>query len=115
MAKKSKKMSISLFITLLVVVVGAVCGFFVTQKITENDKFEIIANKEIEIKVGEEYIDNLDEVVVISFGKDISDKVVSESNFDNSVPGQYYIKYTVNNFRFKGIERFRIINVVEEV
>ena len=106
-------MSISLIISVLCIVVGAVAGYFTLQKLTENDVFEITANKVVEINVGEEYIDNLEEVKVISFGKDISNKVKSESNLDNTTPGQYYIKYTVNDFRFKGNERFRIIKVVE--
>ena len=113
MAKKSTKMSISLFITLFCIVIGAIAGYFTLKKVTENDVFEITANKVVEIYVGEDYVDNLEEVRVISFGKDISHKVKAETNLDNTTAGQYYIKYTVDNFRFKGVERFRIIKVVE--
>ena len=51
--------------------------------------------------------------IVISFGKDISDKIFAENTIDNTTPGQYYIRYTVDNFRFKGVERYRIVKVVE--
>jgi len=112
--KKSKKMSLSLLITLILITVGGVGGYFTLQKVTENDVFEITANKVVEIEVGQDYVDNLEEVKVISFGKDISDKVVvAENTINKNTPGQYYIKYAVDNFRFKGIERFRIIKVVE--
>lgn len=109
--KKSTKMSISLIITILALVVGAVCGYFLSQKLTENDKFEIIGEKVIEVEIGGSYQD--EGAVVISFGKDISDKIIVETNVDYTTPGKYYIKYTVDNFRFKGIERYRTINVVE--
>ena len=110
--KKSTKMSISLIVTLFLLAVGVVCGYFVTQKITENDKFEINGEKVVEVEVGGSYEDT-EGVTVISFGKDLSKLVKTETNVDFSTPGQYYIKYTVDNFRFKGIERFRIIKVVE--
>ena len=42
--KSSKKKSVGLIITILVVALGALAGFFATQKLTENDKFEIFQN-----------------------------------------------------------------------
>lgn len=109
--KSSKKKLLSLIITLVVVIGGAVGGYFVAQKITENDKFAIIGEKVIEIEVGEEYVD--EGAIVISFGKNISDKIIVENTIDNTTVGEYYIRYTVDNFRFKGVERYRIIKVVE--
>lgn len=108
--KKSTKMSVSVIVTILALVIGAVCGYFVSQKLTENDKFEIVGEKVIEVEVGGTYED--EGAIVISFGKDLSDKIKTETNVDYSTEGQYYIKYTVDNFRFKGIERYRIIKVV---
>lgn len=110
--KKSTKMSISLIVILIILIVGAVAGYFVAKKVTEDDKFVLVGEKVIEVEVGGSYED--EGAIVISFGKDISDKVkVDTSNVDYSTVGEYYIKYTVDNFRFKGIERYRIIKVVE--
>ena len=109
--KKSAKMSVSLIVILLLVAVGAVCGYFTAQKLTENDKFEIIGERIIEVQVGGTYED--EGAVAVSFGKDLSDKIIVENVVDFNTPGQYYIRYTVDNFRFRGIERYRIINVVE--
>lgn len=110
--KKSTKMSITLIVILLLLAVGAVAGYFTAQKITEKDKFVLIGEKTVEVEVGGSYQD--EGAIVISFGKDISDKVkVDSSNVDYTTVGEYYIKYTVDNFRFKGIERYRIIKVVE--
>lgn len=109
--KKSTKMTFSLILTLLLLAVGAVCGYFVAQKITKNDKFEIIGERIIEIEVGEEYTD--EGAVAISFGKNLSNKIIVENTVDNTVVGEYYIKYTVDNFRFKGVARYRIVKVVE--
>ena len=109
--KNSKKKSWALFISVLLIVIGGVGGFFAAHKLTAGDKFEIIGEKTIEITIGSEYID--EGAVAISFGKDISDKIKVDNTVDTSVAGQYYVRYTVDNFRFKGIERYRTVIVVE--
>ena len=114
MAKKqTKKMSWPVVLIVLAMVVAAVAGFFTAQKLTENDKFELIGDKVVEVEVGGTYQDQGKGAQVISFGVDLSEFVKTENNIDFNTPGQYYIKYTVDNFRFKGIARYRIINVVE--
>lgn len=111
MAKKSKKMSLSMIFILIGIVICAVAGFFTAQKLTQGDKFELIGEKIIEVEVGGSYDDQ--GAKVISFGQDLSALVQTENNIDYSTPGEYYIKYSVDNFRFRGIVRFRIIKVVE--
>ena len=110
--KSSKKKSVGLIITILVVALGALAGFFATQKLTENDKFEIVGEQFVEVALNSEYND--EGAVVISFGKDISNKIIVENTVDTSVAGEYYVKYTVDDFRFKGVERYRVVTVVED-
>lgn len=109
--KRKSKKSFGLIFCVILIAIGAVCGYFVSQKVTENDKFEIVGEKVIEVEVGGTYTD--EGAVVISFGKNLSSKIKTENNIDFSTAGQYYIKYTVDNFRFKGVARYRIIKVVE--
>ena len=108
--KKSKRSSIILSLICIFILIGGVCGYFVSRKLTENDKFEIIGEKIIEVNIGESYTD--EGAIAISFGKDVSDKIKTESNVDYTTEGVYYIKYSVDNLRFKGIERYRTIKVL---
>lgn len=115
MSKKAKKGNIKNFtlaVLVILLAIGCVGGFFLANYITKNDKFEIIGEKTIVLTLGETYED--EKAVVISFGKDISDKVVSENNIDYSVAGEYYIKYSVDDFRFKDVYRYRYILIKEE-
>lgn len=111
---KSKMMLIAMVI---VFIVGGVCGYFVTNYITRNDKFEILGEKNIVLVLGEEYgeEEGTAGAVVISFGRDISDKVVAESNIDYEAVGDYYIRYSVDDIRFRGVYRYRYIEIVESL
>lgn len=110
MAKGKAKKSLK-FIVLLVLIAGAiVCGFFTAKHITRNDTFEIIGERTVTIQVGQVYEDQ--GAKAISFGKDVSSKITAESNVNNMEEGSYYIKYTVDDIRYKNIERYRIVIVV---
>ena len=112
MAKnKTKKRSISFILLTIVFVICVVGGYFVAKYLTQNDVFEIIGEKRIEIMVGQTYHD--EGARAISFGKDISDKVKSESTVNNEVAYTYYIKYTVDDIRYRGVERYRIVVVID--
>lgn len=108
MAKiKSKKQNIGIFAIIFLLVLGGVAGFFTAKHITRNDVFEIIGEQTITLSVGETYQD--EGAKAVSFGKDISSKIVSENNIDYLAVGTYYIRYTVNDIRYRGIERYRVI------
>lgn len=110
MAKgKSKKKGTGLIAVIVLLAIGGVAGFFTAKHITRNDVFEIIGEQTITLSVGETYQD--EGAKAISFGKDISSKIVSETNVDYSTVGTYYIKYTVDDIRYRGIERYRVIVV----
>ena len=107
--KNDKKRQIFLFSMVIMLVMGAVVGYFIGKAVIKNDEFVIIGNDVVEIYVGQTYQD--EGAKAISFGKDISSKIETESNLNQNEEGQYYIKYTVNNIRYKGVERYRTIIV----
>ena len=103
------------FVLLLFALVFVGCGiggYFLSTNMIKNDKFEIIGEKTINLTLGETYQD--EGAVAISFGKDITDKILSENNIDFTKPGQYYIKYTVEDARYKDVCRYRTV-VISEV
>lgn len=107
--RKSKKQGIGFIAAVLLLAVGGVVGFFTAKHITRNDVFEIIGEQTITLSVGETYQD--EGAKAISFGKDISSKIVSDTNVDYSTVGTYYIRYTVDDIRYRGVERYRVIIV----
>lgn len=111
--KKSVKNNPILF--LVFVIVFAVCGvggYFFSNHMIGNDKFEILGEKTINLTLGERYED--EGAIAISFGKDITDKIQTENTIDFERPGQYYIKYSVDDIRYNGVYRYRTI-VISEV
>ena len=111
--KSAKKRPLTFLLMVALLLGCGVGGYFTASAICKNDCFEIIGEKEVVLTVGETFVD--EGARAISFGRDISDKiVVAENTVDTEKAGQYYIKYTVDDFRFKGVERYRIV-IVEEV
>ncbi len=91
---------------------GCVGGYFAANHITRNDTFEVVGEKTVTIQLGDTYED--EGAIAISFGKDISSKIVAEDNIDFATAGQYYIKYTVEDIRYSGLSRYRTIIIVDE-
>lgn len=109
--KAVRKHRVIIFLFVLIFAGLGVGGFFVAKHITRNDKFEIVGEKTINLTMGQTYED--EGAVAISFGKDVSAKIKVEDNIDYATPGQYYIKYTVDDVRYKEICRYRIIIISE--
>ncbi len=107
---KSKKGRIFFVVILLFVIVAGIGGYFTAKSITANDTFEIIGDREITLYVGEDYHE--EGAIAISFGQDISDKIKIEGTVDTQTEDTYYIKYTVDDIRYRGVERYRIVKVV---
>ena len=105
--KQRKAHPVAFLIVVIFLVIGAVAGFFTTKYLTRNDKFEIIGDQTITLNIGETYED--EGAVAISFGKDISADIKVENNIDNTKEGRYYIKYTIDNFRYNGVVKYRYI------
>lgn len=124
-SKQLKKVSGgALFLAVLLLIGGAVGGYFGVKYLTKNDCFEFIGEDEITLTLDQTYTD--EGVKVIAFGQDDSDKVevkVDEKlkqNTDGSYyateEGTYYIIYTVNNLKYGSIfkiQKIRLITFVE--
>ena len=105
-------------------VISIVAGVFAEKFITRNDCFVLSGTKNYEIQVGESgstYTYMEEGFKVISFGKDMSDKVEIKTNmtknddgfytFDTSVEGEYYMIYTINSLKYGNIKRVRTFTV----
>lgn len=109
-ALKKANEKIVLCLTIFIVL-GAAIGYFTTNHLTKNDTFSLIGEKDITLNINQEYIE--EGVNVISFGKDLKEQVVIESNLDTTKEGEYTIIYTIkNSFKYKDIKRVRYIYVV---
>ncbi len=131
-ARKIKKLGFkAILIILLVTIIGGAIGVGACYFVCRNDCFEIIGEDHIERVLKAEdkeltskniYID--EGVKVISFGRDVSDKVYIETdlikNEDGSYiatePGTHYIVYKVDDIKYGKIftiQRIRLIDFVE--
>lgn len=123
--KNVRKMgSLTIFLAVLFLVLGAGAGYFTISTICKNDTVEVLGNKEIVLTGGsstETYVD--EGFKAVAFGKNISKNVQIESNLPNengvytidlSAEGEYYIKYTIKHFKFGEVVKYRTI-IVEEV
>lgn len=102
---------LTLFFVVLFLVLGAVGGYFGYTYLTKTDTFELVGEKEITISVGETFTD--EGFKAVAFGKDVSNKVEIDGQVDTSTEGTYVLTYTVNNLKYKGVKRCRVVNVVE--
>ncbi len=102
---------IVLVIVVLCLVVGLVVGWISYKSVTKNDTFILIGQKEITLNVGDVFVD--EGVKVISFGNDISNNVKVEGEVNTLKAGEYVLTYTVNNFKYNGVKKIRVVKVVE--
>lgn len=109
--KQKKAHPIAFLLVVLFLAVGAVCGYFVTKHLTRNDKFEILGEQTIAINLGEDLPQD-EGAIAISFGRDISSRIVVEDNINTEKAGRYYIKYTVDDIRYNGVVKYRYIIIL---
>lgn len=134
--RKLKKLGFrAILIILLVTLIGACIGAGACWFVCRNDCFDIIGKDEITLEItinqkqGNEmitvpnkYVD--DGVRVVSFGRDVSDKVQVETNLKQNTDGSYYadevgtyhIIYKVDDIKYGKIftiQRIRLITFVE--
>ena len=122
--KKIKRIHpLSFLVWILALALGVGAGVGACALICRNDGFEILGKSEIQIPVEEgktyDYTDK--GVKIVSFGKDISNRVKINTNMietddgvytvDASEEGLYYIIYTVDDPRYGDIKRVRTITV----
>ncbi len=123
--KKVKRMNgFTLFFCILALAGGMAFGVWGYGFICADDCFEVVGEKEYVIELGApEFTFNDRGAKVIEFGRDISDKVKVETNMtelgdgkytaDTTVPGKYYIKYTVDSPKYGNICRIRTFTITE--
>lgn len=117
--KKARKVNIlTAFICLVSLVVGVIAGIFGYRYICRDDRFELRGKKQIVVELGaSEFVYRDAGANIIEFGRDISGQVVTETNMtdlgggkytvDTTIPGRYYIKYTVDSPKYGEVCRIR--------
>lgn len=108
--KKSHPATIALAVLFLLI--GIIAGIFLSVKLTENDKFVLNGEKVVRLSLGESYAEQ--GATVVSFGKDVSAKVVRGGDLDvldTNMEGIYQIKYTVDDLRWGEYQLVRVIIV----
>ena len=117
--KKQVKKITTLTVCLMVVfaIVGIAGGWITYTQICKNDTFEVIGEKNITLNIGDSYTYTEQGVKIISYGKDISNKVKIKTNIpengilDTSFETEYYVIYTVDDANYGDIQKVRVITV----
>ncbi len=115
---------ISYFFCTLALAAGLLVGWYGGEYICKNDTFELVGEKEYTVEINEVNFRYEEEgVKIVEFGRDISSSVSVETNMtelgdgkytlDTTVPGRYYLKYTVDSPKYGEIARIRIFTVGE--
>lgn len=103
----------TLLIALLFLIIGLIGGGFAAYMLSKDDSFALKGEKTVTLAVGETYKE--EGFTAVSFGKDISDKVViDDSAVDLTAPGEYYIVYRVEgDLKYDGCRLVRYVTVAE--
>ena len=117
---------LSFVIWALALIVGVGIGVGACALICSNDGFTIVGESDRTLPINQknpQYVYRDEGVRIVSFGRDISDRVTVQTNmiggedgvygFDVSKDGFYYIIYTVDDPRFGEIKRIRTFTVGE--
>ena len=113
---------ISYFFCTVSLIAGLAIGWYGGEYICKNDTFSLVGEKEYSIALGTaDFVYEDEGVRIIEFGRDISGEASVETDMtalgdgrytlDATVPGRYYVKYTVDSYRYGEIERIRIFTV----
>ena len=99
-------------LVILFFVIGCIGGVIVSMQLTKNDKFELNGEKTVYLEIGEKYVEP--GVTVISFGKDVSDKITTGGDFgtmNTDIEGVYQIVYKIDDLRWGDYQRVRTVIV----
>ena len=105
-----KTHGLTIFFVALFFVIGAVGGWFGYGLVTKNDAFEIIGEKKITIELNGTYEEQ--GCKVVAWGKDETSKLKIDSDLDTTKEGTYFVVYTVENFKYKSVQKVRVVTVV---
>jgi len=121
---KIKKLSAGkLALAVVLLIGGAIGGWFGGNTLIKNDCFTLVGKDEITLTVGKSYQDQ--GVKAIAFGKDVSSTATIETNltlnpdgtYTSHQVGTYYMVYKVDSIKYNGIfkvQKIRLITFVEE-
>ena len=111
--KQRKNHPVAFFLVILFLLLGDLGGYFTLKFLTKEDCFLVLGEQTIYLDLGESFVD--DGVKIIAFGEDISSdvKIERDENFDENVAGRYYVKYTIDNLRYKGVVKYRYVVFVD--
>ena len=121
----TKRLSVGGVIAIVItLIISVFAGIFVEKLVTKNDCFVLVGEKEYTIEVGESgstFTYTEKGYKVISFGKDLSDKVSIKTNMtknndgtytiDTSEEGDFYLIYEVESLKYGKIKRVRVFTV----
>ena len=122
LSQKAKKLHpMTTFLVVVFLAIGLWLGVTVSRAVTAGDCFVLNGQQEYVIAPGST-VSYLDEgVTAISFGQDMSEYVSVKTNMEKNEdgtyhinteePGTYYIAYTIDNWRFSGIQKVRTFTV----
>ena len=102
----------TIIILCLFLILGLAVGVGTSYFVMRNDVFAINGETEIVLNVGDEYVEG--GAKAIAFGKDISSFVQIDGQVDTENEGEYILKYTVDNFRFRNYVLYKLVKVVGE-
>ncbi len=98
----------TLLLAVLCLVLGAAVGAVVAWVMTKDDSFTLNGEKQVTVALGGTYIEEGAEA--ISFGRDISDKIVIAGDaVDTDTEGVYQVVYTVEDVRWG---EYRLVRTV---
>lgn len=107
-----KTHSLTLVLALVFLLLGCAAGIAASVFLTKDDVFVLNGDKVVQLALGEEYEEK--GASAVSFGKDISDKVVRGGDLkylDTDTEGIYQIVYTVEDFRWADYRLVRTVIV----
>lgn len=107
-----KTHGLTIFLSIIFLLIGAVLGYIVTKTLTKNDKFLLNNEKEIFLEVGDDYIEY--SATAISFGRDVSDKIkIGGDTVNTSKAGVYQVVYEIDDFWLGDCRLVRTVTVGE--
>lgn len=108
---------------ILFLVIGICLGAYYAHSEIINDKYVLNGEKVMIYSVGDTISYQDEGVTCISKGEDISSEITIDTNMtkdadgkytaDTTEQGEYYITYTMDSGRYKGLSRVRVIKVMD--
>lgn len=101
-------------ITVSLIFILTICYFLLVQNLNKNIEFELIGKENIEIEVGEKYLE--EGSIAKCNNKDISNKIELKSNVDENKVGQYLVQYKIkSNFLHEEKTLYRNVYIKDSI